>query len=71
MVSDEAYMLLKAEKKAGESFSDVILRKFQKGNPSAILKYYTERKPSNDLADAVEQASKKLRKNFKTRKVSL
>ena len=68
-ITDEAYKAMKAEKKEGESFSDVILRKFQKGNPGAILAYYKQRGPNNDLADAAEEASRELRKNFKTRKV--
>jgi predicted CopG family antitoxin len=71
MLSDEAYKLLKAEKREGESFSDVILRKFGKGNPTAILAYFKERGPDSELADAVEEASRELRKNFKTRKVDL
>jgi len=71
MLSDEAYRVLKAEKKGNESFSDVILRRFGKGNPAAILAYYKERGPDSDLADAVEEASRELRKNFKTRKVDL
>lgn len=69
MLSDEAYKLLKAEKKGNESFSDVILRKFGKGNPGAILAYLKERGPNPDLADAVEEASKEMRKNFKMRRV--
>lgn len=71
MLSDEAYKLLKAEKKEGESFSDVILRKFGKGNPAAIMAYFKERKPNYDLADAVEEASNELRRNFKIRRVDL
>jgi len=71
MLSDEAYRVLKAEKKGNESFSDVILRRFGKGDPAAILAYYKERGPDPDLADAVEEASRELRKNFKTRKVDL
>lgn len=71
MLSDEAYKALKAEKREGESFSDVILRKFQRGNAGAILAYYKKRGPNYDLADAVEEASRELRKNFKTRKVDL
>lgn len=71
MLSDEAYKLLKAEKREGESFSDVILRRFGKGNPAAILAYFKEREPNYDLADTAEEASRELRKNFKTRKVDL
>ncbi|HXG14412.1 MAG TPA: hypothetical protein VNK25_04715 [Candidatus Nitrosotenuis sp.] len=48
-----------------ESFSDLILRKFGKGNPSAILAYLKERGPNPDLADSVEKASKELCKNLK------
>lgn len=68
-ISKEAYKALKAEKKEGESFSDVIVRKFQRGNPAAILDYLKESTPNPDLADAVEKASRELRKNFKTRRV--
>jgi predicted CopG family antitoxin len=39
MLSDEAYKVLKAMKKEGESFSDVILRRLGKGNPAAIMSY--------------------------------
>lgn len=70
-ISDKAYKALKAEKKEGESFSDVILRKFGKGNPAALLAYMKERAPNHDLADAVEKANKEFRKNFKTRDVVL
>jgi predicted CopG family antitoxin len=70
-ITDSAYKALKAEKREGESFSDVILRKFQKGSPAALLAYYKERGPNLDLADAVEKASKELRKNFHARRVEL
>ncbi len=59
-VTDEAYKVLKAEKGEGESFSELILRKFGKGNPSAILAYLSERKPNMELADSVERASEGL-----------
>ncbi len=70
-ITDEAYRALKAEKKEGESFSDVILRKFQKGNPAAIKAILKERGANPDLADAIEKASRDLRRNFRTRKVKL
>lgn len=70
-IKDEAYRVLKAEKKEGESFSDVILRKFQRGNPAAIKAVFMELGPDPELADAIEGASRELRKNFKTRKVKL
>lgn len=70
-ISEDAYRALKAEKKEGESFSDVILRKFGRGNPSAIRTYFLERNTNPDLANAIEEASHELRKNFRTRKVEL
>ncbi|MEM3065440.1 MAG: antitoxin VapB family protein [Candidatus Nitrosotenuis sp.] len=70
-LSDEAYRILKAQKLEGESFSDLILRKFGKGNPSVILAYLREIGPNPDLADSVEKASKELRKNLKLQKVDL
>ena len=70
-LSNEAYKILKAQKMEGESFSDLILRKFGKGNPSAILAYLKERGPNPDLADAVEKASREFRKNFRIRKISI
>ncbi len=49
-LSEEAYTLLKAQKREGESFSDLILRKFGKGNPSTILAYLKENGPNMDLS---------------------
>lgn len=68
MLSDEAYKLLKTEKKEGESFSDVILRTFGKGSPAAIKAVVRSMKPNPDLSQSVKQASKEMRKNFKMRK---
>ena len=70
-ISNEAYNALRYAKKEGETFSDVILRKFGKGSPAVLLAYLKETGPNPDLADAVEEASRELRKNFKTRKVKL
>jgi predicted CopG family antitoxin len=67
MLSDEAYNALKAAKKSGESFSDVILRKFPKGDPARILAVVKSMKPNPDLSQSVRQASKEMRKNFKMR----
>jgi predicted CopG family antitoxin len=64
-LSDEAYWILKAQKREGESFSDLVLRKFGKGNPAAILDYLKEKSPNLNLADAVEKASEELRENLK------
>jgi predicted CopG family antitoxin len=69
-ISEDAYKALKAEKKEGESFSAVILRKFGRGSPSAIRRYFLERDANPDLANAIG-ASRELRKNFRTRKVEL
>lgn len=70
-LSEEAYSLLKAQKRDGESFSDLILRKFGKGNPSAILAYLNEKSPNTDLADSVERASEDLRRNLKLQRAEL
>lgn len=70
-LSDEAYKVLKAQKKEGESFSDLILRKFGKGNPAAILAYLSEKEPNLELADSTEKASEDLRKNLKLQRVEL
>ena len=70
-LSNEAYKILRAEKRKGESFSDLILRKFGKGNPSAILAYLKERDTNEELADAIEKASKETRRNLKLEKAEL
>jgi predicted CopG family antitoxin len=64
-LSDEAYKILKAQKMEGESFSELILRKFGKGNPEAILAYLKEKQPNMDLIESAEKASKDLRKQLK------
>lgn len=43
-LSDEACRVLKAQKREVESFSDLILRKFGKGNPAAILAHLKMKK---------------------------
>jgi predicted CopG family antitoxin len=70
-LSEKAYRILKAQKREGESFSDLVMRKFGKGNPAAILAYLKERDSNPDLADAVEKASEELRMNLKLEKVEL
>jgi predicted CopG family antitoxin len=70
-LSEEAYSLLKAQKRDGESFSDLILRKFGKGNPSAILAYLNEKGPNTDLADSVERASEELGRSLKLKRAEL
>lgn len=70
-LSDEAYRVLKAQKREGESFSDLVLRKFGKGNPAAILVYLKEKEPNLELAKAAEKASEDLRRNLKLQRVEL
>jgi predicted CopG family antitoxin len=69
MLSDEAYRALKAAKREGESFSDVILRKFPKGDPARILAVVKGMKPNPDLAKHVKEAEEEMRKNLKMREV--
>lgn len=70
-LSDEAYKVLKAQKKEGESFSSLVLRTFGKGSPAAIKAVIMELGPDPESADAIEKASRDLRTSFKTRKVDL
>jgi predicted CopG family antitoxin len=70
-LSDEAYRVLKAQKREGESFSDLVLRKFGRGNPAAILAYLNEKEPNLELAEATEKESEGLRKNLKLQRVEL
>ena len=67
-LSEEAYSLLKAQKREGESFSDLVLRKFGKGNPTAILAYLNEKAPNPDLADSIAKASEELGQSLKLQK---
>ena len=70
-LNNEAYRVLKAQKREGESFSDLVLRKFGKGNPAAILAYLEESKPNMELAEHIQRSSEELRKNLKLAKVKL
>ena len=65
-ISDAAYRILKAQKKEGESFSDVILRTFPQGNPARILAVLDDL-PALDEATAerIRKASEEVRRNFK------
>jgi len=70
-ITDEAYQALKASKKEGESFTDVILRLTEnKGSARRLLEMMGEMH-SPELAGSIEQASKEFRKNFRTRDVEL
>jgi predicted CopG family antitoxin len=70
-ITEEAYRALKASKKEGESFTDVILRlTANKGSARRLLEMMDEMY-SPELADRVEHASKESRESFKTRDVEL
>lgn len=67
-ISDAAYGILKAQKKEGESFSDVILRTFPRGNPARILASLDDLPALDDAtAERIKSASEEIRQNFKTR----
>lgn len=67
-ISDEAYRILKAQKKEGESFSDVIMRTFSRGHPARILAAMQDRKPlDEETAESIGKASEDLRRNLKMR----
>lgn len=51
-LNDEAYNVLKAQKKEGESFSELILRKFGKGSPAAIKAVVMKFGLDSESADA-------------------
>jgi predicted CopG family antitoxin len=71
-ISDEAYRILKAQKKEGESFSDVILRTFPKGHPARILAALQDRRPlDEETAESIRKVSEDLRRNLKLRDVGL
>lgn len=70
-LNNEAYRVLKAQKREGESFSDLVLRKFGKGNPAAILTYLEESRPNMELAENIQRSSQELRKKLKTAKVRM
>jgi predicted CopG family antitoxin len=67
-LSNEAYRVLKAQKKEGESFSDLVLRKLGRGNPAAILAHLKEKGPNLELAQATEQAQRRAAKEAKAAK---
>lgn len=71
-ISDEAYRILKAQKKEGESFSDVILRTFPRGHPARILAALDKIEPlDKETAENIRKASQEMRKNFKLREFRL
>jgi predicted CopG family antitoxin len=71
-ISDRAYKLLKAQKRKGESFSDVILRTFPRGHPARILAYLEDSPPISDkTAQSIREASEEMRRNFNLRQVEL
>jgi predicted CopG family antitoxin len=71
-LSDEAYRILKAQKKENESFSDVILRTFPRGHPARILAALQDRPPlDEETAESIREVSEEMRKNFKLRQFKL
>lgn len=68
-LSDEAYRVLKSQERAGESFSELILRVFGRGNPAALLAYLEGSEPNLELAGSVEAASEGLRRGLRLERV--
>jgi predicted CopG family antitoxin len=69
-INDKAYKILKAQKRQGESFSDLILRTFPAGHPARILAFTRELEPlDKGTAKAILRASERLRKNFRIRRI--
>jgi predicted CopG family antitoxin len=69
-ISEEAYQALNSLKDRNESFTDVILRlskQRERGTLSELIKRIA---PDKELADKVEEASRRMRKT-KLRKVTL
>jgi predicted CopG family antitoxin len=66
MISEQAYKILKAQKREGESFSDVILRTFPRGHPARILASLQDREPlDEETAESIRTVTKDLKRNFK------
>lgn len=56
----------------GKSFSDLILRKFGKGNAASILAYVEEMEPFDDeSAESIRKTTNKIRKNRRLRRFNL
>lgn len=70
-IKEEAYQALKTKKRKGESFTDVILRLTEGTGSARKLLDMMDKMHSPDLADSIETESKKFRKNFKTRNVTI
>ena len=68
-IKEEAYQALKAKKKEGESFTDVILRLTENRGSARKLLDMMDELYSPHLADGIEATSKEFRKKFKTRDV--
>lgn len=61
-IKEEAYRALKAKKKEGESFTDIILRLTENKGSARRLLEMIDGFHSPELADGIEAASKKFRK---------
>ncbi|MFY9301430.1 MAG: antitoxin VapB family protein [Candidatus Nitrosotenuis sp.] len=66
-IKEEAYQALRAKKREGESFTDVILRLIENTSSAHRMLEMMDEMHSPKLADNIEAASKEFRKNFKTR----
>jgi predicted CopG family antitoxin len=67
-ISGGVYEALKAEKRAEESFSDMILRLLPGGDPHRILAYIRTHEPiDEETAASIRKVSEDMRRNFKVR----
>lgn len=58
-MSEEEYKVLNAARKEDESFSDVILRLFPRGDPRRILAYLQGHKPlDEETAESIREVSR-------------
>jgi predicted CopG family antitoxin len=69
-ISEDAYNALNGLKNENESFTDVILRLSKQKEIGKLSEFIRKIAPDNELADSVEEASRRLRK-AKFRKVNL
>lgn len=65
-ISEQAYKLLKAAKREDESFSDVIIRVFPRGDPNRVLAYIETHQPLDaETAETIRKTSEEVRQNFR------
>lgn len=69
-ISNKAYKILRAQKREGESFSDLILRMFSAGHPARVQSTIANLEPlDKETANAIMGASENLRRNFRIRRI--